>query len=362
MKSEYQYALALAHFEKASAATFRRLHARLGSYAAMWQASDEEMRECGMRKEGRSAFAQFRASFDFDFARARMEKSDCSLLLLGEESYPGLLAEIHDPPLFLFARGAVPTRDEICLAVVGTRRMTPYGTIATKRIVGDAARSLVIVSGLALGLDGCAHETTLAEGGRTVAVLASGIDDAHISPRTHYGLAQRILRAGGCLISEYPPGSRAAHYRFPIRNRIIAGLSRGTLIIEAGQRSGSLITAYCALNENRDVFAVPGPITSDVSAGPNALLKKGARPVTCADDIFEEWNMSANRAEMAAPNLSNLTRDEAAVLACVCADALHVDQIAAAARLDITMAASTLLIMELKGLVRNIGGMRFIKA
>ena len=208
-----------------------------------------------------------------------------------------------------------------------------------------------IVSGLALGIDAAGHAAPLDAGGVTIAVLAGGIDPPSVGPRTNAELAERIVARGGALISERPPGSAPCKGAFPRRNRIIAGMSRGTLVIEAAAKSGSLITAYLALEEGRDVYAVPGPITSPGSAGTNALIRRGAVPVTCADDLLVTYGLST-----ADPAKKNVSGTERAVLDSLAAGPRSVDAIVAATRLEVRAVLAALTSLTLAGLVANDGG------
>lgn len=207
-------------------------------------------------------------------------------ITISDSDYPALLKQIHQPPHLLYYLGDIKNLTN-CLAVVGSREHSEYGQQVTKRLISGLLNQskITIVSGLAKGIDSLAHWAALENGGRTVAVLGSGFN--HLYPRENYGLVQRIIQQGGCLISEYPPDTEPAKHYFPARNRIISGLCWGTLIIEAAASSGSLITGRYALEQNREVFAVPGNIYSPTSMGANNLIKLGAKPVLSVDDILE---------------------------------------------------------------------------
>lgn len=204
---------------------------------------------------------------------------------LGDEKYPSALREISDPPKQLFCRGDISLLQSYMTAIIGTRKPTGYGVLVAKQIGAVIAKDQVVVSGLAYGIDAIAHETALKHGGKTVAVLGSGVDDASVYPRVHRGLANRIVKAGGLLISEYMPGSKPLKFHFPARNRIIAGLSQQVLVVEAGVDSGTLITANLALDYNREVWAVPGSINSEMSKGTNQLILEGAKPLVDVGQI-----------------------------------------------------------------------------
>lgn len=214
---------------------------------------------------------------------------------IGEDGYPKMLAEIADPPKQLYCRGNLELLNTECIGVVGTRKLTPYGKESAQYITrGLVTAGFTIVSGLAMGIDAVAHQTTLDTGGKTVAVLGGGIDDKSIGPRINFKLATDILKNNGLIISEYPEGFSPNEKTFPQRNRIISGLSRGILVVEAAEGSGALITAKCALDQNRDVFAIPGSIFSSKSSGPNDLIKKGAKLISSAQDIIDEYGYNLN--------------------------------------------------------------------
>ena len=226
---------------------------------------------------------------------------------------PALLTEITDKPTSLYIRGSLP--DESCkyLAIVGSRKYTPYGKQACERLIkGLAGYPVVIVSGLALGIDGIAHEAALDAGLRTIAIPGSGLDDSVLYPATHKNLAQRILDADGSLLSEFEPMWKPRPESFPQRNRIMAGMSHAVLVIEATLRSGTLITSRLATEYNRDVLAVPGPIHSETSRGPHMLIKKGAALAETAEDILEVLNIDISN--KTAPTYKELSPDEQKVM------------------------------------------------
>ena len=208
---------------------------------------------------------------------------------LEDKDYPKLLKEISDPPFALYLKGKLLPQDNQALAIVGTRKITPYGRQMTEKFAGWLSRQgLTLVSGLARGVDGTAHRAALENQGRTIAIMGTGLDQ--IYPPEHKGLAEAIIRQGA-LISEYPLGTAASPMNFPLRNRIISGLSLGVLVIEGESKSGTKITARYAAEQGREVFAVPGPITSPTSSGPADLIKMGAKLVSSGGDIIEELNL-----------------------------------------------------------------------
>jgi len=272
-----------------------------------------------------------------------------------DKEYPKLLREIKDPPEVLYVRGEILPKEN-CFAVVGTRRYSSYGKQVALEIAGDLTEAgLTIVSGLAPGIDTFAHQATLERKGRTIAVLGTGIDEKSIYPKSNLKLARKIVETGGCLISEYPPGTRGTQFTFPQRNRIISGLSIGVLVVEAKEKSGALITANQAFAQKRKVFAIPGPIHSSNSRGCHLLIKKGAKLVENANDILGELNLPRREKR----EISGETPEENLVLEALKEGALDVDKIIEKTKLPAPNAASTLAILEIKGKIRNLGGNTF---
>src|SRR2546426_7393468 len=218
---------------------------------------------------------------------AKAVECGARIIALADSAYPARLKEIYDPPVVLFVRGNVEVLSSPGIAMVGTRHPTPYGLGMAERLSKDlAARGLVIISGMARGVDTASHRGAIATGGKTVAVFGTGIDVMY--PKENSRLAEQILSLGGALISEFPIGTFAAPQNFPIRNRIISGMSAGVLVVEAAEYSGTRITARCALEQNRDVYAVPGNVTNKNSWRPNTLIKQGAKLVATWEDVWEE--------------------------------------------------------------------------
>lgn len=275
-------------------------------------------------------------------------------LLRSDAAFPPLLHAIHDPPDALWIRGTadLDVLARPAVAVVGARACSTYGRAVARAIAREAAGSgLVVVSGLARGIDAEAHRGALEGGGLTVAVLGCGIDRDY--PAAHAELAQRIVRSGGLIVSEYAPGTEPAPWRFPARNRIIAGLTRSTVVIEARERSGALITADFALEEGREVGVVPGEITSALSAGTNGLLRVGATPITAFTDVLEPFGLEPVRPGAGAQR----TEHEGRVLVALAEGAASPDQIARATGLTASAVASALAGLELAGAVHEGDGL-----
>ena len=290
-------------------------------------------------------------------AIARATERGLTPVAWSDPAYPPMLSAIVDPPPMLWLRGQIAALDCTAVAIVGSRAGSPYALAVAERLAADlAARGLAIVSGLARGVDSAAHRGALAAGGTTIAVLGSGADVVY--PSEHKALAQEIVERGA-VVSELAPGTRPLPMFFPMRNRIISGLSRAVVVIEAGEKSGSLITARSALEQGRDVLAVPGNVLSGRNRGGHALLKDGAKIVETADDILEELGVAATPA--GAPNR---TRAAAAdpVLGCLTpGESTDVDAIADRSGLSIARLLPRLFELELQGLVRRAGGGRFIR-
>lgn len=302
-----------------------------------------------------------RAQLTVDVTKVKtiLDRHAIAFVWFDDEEFPELLRNIPDSPACLFVRGQPLSANDISIAVVGSRKATPYGRqMATEIVGGLAASGITAVSGLAFGIDAIAHQAALDVGGKTVAVLANGLDD--VFPTSHRALANEIVAKGGTIVSEFPPGTPALKHHFPIRNRIIAGLSRGTFVVEAAQESGSLITARLAIEAGRDVFALPGPVTSPVSAGPHGLIKMGAKLVTSANDIIEELGLVDISGESAAKAIIPDSASEAALLEHLTRDPIQLDDLIRTSGLEAATVTSTLLLMEMKGKARNLGANQFV--
>lgn len=283
---------------------------------------------------------------------------------LHDPLYPSALKEIHDPPNTLFVRGTIPPLEH-GIAIVGSRKNTLYG----KQITEDITRILVhagcpIVSGLAFGIDSIAHETTLKTGGITVAVLGSGVDDESITPRTHTRLAQEIIAHGGAVISEYPPRTPSSKFTYPKRNRIIAGLSRATIVIEAAEGSGALITAQCATDNGRDVFAVPQSITSLTSRGVNELIATGATPIVDPEELLDLLQLRSlvhSRPNEKTSSKRGTLPVEHTILALLEHQPLHLDELIAQSGIQSHALMGVITMMELQGVIRRLGGMMYAR-
>lgn len=357
------YAAVIAHFPKMTYHRYKKALTKMGTSEKMWQGELGELVESGFEPAIADEFVRWRDQTDPEKILERLRKENITVISWGDARYPRLLAEISDPPQTIFVRGDLSV---LCtsspLAVVGTRRATSYGKQITEQLVTElVSQGITIVSGLALGIDGLAHETTLRCQGRTIAVLGSGNAKKSVYPREHESLAERIASEGGALVSEYPPDFAPTQYSFPARNRIIAGLTLGTLVIEAPEESGALITARAALDYNREVCAVPHPITSLSGVGNNNLLKKGALLVTKAEDILEALHLHTTQKEVAKTTPFNCSPTEELLLSALSTEPVHIDELTKFTRLDSTTVNSTLMLLELKQQVKNVGGMKYVR-
>jgi DNA processing protein len=331
-----------------------------GDVERAWRASPDELASAGLDRRSSENLLAARAKLDLEQELARITDVGARVLTWDSLDYPRLLREIPTPPYLLYVKGTVTEEDAWAVAVVGTRRATPYGREVTRRLVAPLARSgITVVSGMARGIDAEAHWTALKSGGRTIAVLGCGIDQVY--PPEHRQLTQEII-AHGALVSDYPLGTKPEGRNFPPRNRIISGLSLGTLVIEAGMRSGALITADFAAEQGRDVFAVPGSILARGCVGTNRLIRDGAGVVLSAEDILEELNLTMVAEQAEARQVLPADETEAALLEHLSGEPTHVDELQQRMGLPIAQVTSTLALMELKGMIRQVGGMKYVVA
>ncbi len=289
-------------------------------------------------------------------------KEKMGILKKSSPEYPDALKEIHNAPKQLFVRGKLPKNCDMNFAIVGTRSASEYGkTLAFEFAKELAGMGFNIVSGLALGIDTQAHLGALAAGGKTIAVLGSPVTDEEIFPSSNRNLAKKIELSGGAIIGEHASGAKYEIWHFPERNRIISGLSRGVLVVEAPEKSGALITARLALDQNREVFAVPGPVFSKNSQGANNLIKNGAKMVTRVEDILEEFDMAQLKTKKEPVKEENLTEDEIMILNAVASEAVHIDKICKIIKLPVGRIFASLSSLEIKGVIKNAGGDKFVK-
>ncbi len=354
---EKKYWLGFSSFPGIGPLRFKLLLSYFGSAKKAWEAEEKDLLSIGLGERLTSKFCEFRKTFSFDQYLDNLSKKDIQVLTLRDKNYPHLLSQISDAPFVLYIRGILDWDLSCTIGVVGTRKVTSYGTDVTRKLVeGLVDRGMTIVSGLAYGVDAVAHETAVSLKGKTIAVLGCGVDIVH--PVSNSTLYWTIIKKNlGCIISEFPPGMIAEKGLFPARNRIISGLSLGILVTEGASDSGALITARYAAEQGREVFAVPGPITSEMSDAPTILLKQGAKMVTEVADILEELHIKSNisKSVTSVISMKNLTKEEIKILELLQNESLHFDEIVKKSQIPAAKLGSLLTMMEMKGVLKNLG-------
>lgn len=341
----------------------QRLLTQFGTPAGVLSASGGELQRVqGIGPKLAQRIAGAKEEIDVEAQIRLTRENDISILLEASEDYPPLLSEIHDPPGVLFARGQLLPIDQLAVGIVGTRHATRYGKEqATKLATSLAKAGITVVSGMARGIDTAAHRAALAAGGRTIAVLASGVLKPY--PPENAQLAAEIA-AQGCVLSEVAPTMPPISGMFPQRNRIISGMSLGVICVEAAERSGALITARHAWEQNREVFAVPGSIDSRLSQGPHQLIRDGAKLVTTINDVLEELGPLAHVAQrqdgttVRVPAEVSLNEVEQKVLQAIIPTGSLIDEVTQTSGLPVHRVLSTISVLEMRSLIRRVGGNR----
>lgn len=354
------YTIAFSRFPKIGSVRFFKLKNYFPSIKEAFEANRTELRRAGLEENIAEEFVEARKSIKPEKELEILEKENIKVCLFDNPDYPPLLKTIYDPPYLLFYRGTLKNLN-FPVAAVGTRKITKYGEMVVPKIIAELARNkITIISGLALGVDSLVHQITLKNNGITWAIIGSGLDKDHLYPASNKRLAEVIIEKGGAIISEYPTKTAGFKSNFPHRNRIIAGISLATIVIEAAENSGALITAKAALETNRDVFAVPGSILNPASIGPNNLIKMGAYPVTCGEDVLNKLNLTKAINFVENKKILPDTKEEAIILEHLKRGPVHIDTLLRATKLPLPILSSTLTMMEMKGKVRDAGGMNYI--
>ncbi len=339
-------------------ARMRSLLNAFGSAENAWNAPVDALESAGIHPRLVENISRLRSSDQVDRAWENIQKKEIQVLTWDDSDYPRRLKEIDQPPPVLYLRGQLLEADQWAVAIVGTRRITAYGRQVSEEIASQLAQNGVcVVSGLARGVDSVAHNAALKNNGRTLAVLSNGVDQ--IYPPEHHRLAEQIVQ-NGALISDYPPGTAPEASNFPPRNRIISGLSQAVIVVEAGEKSGALITAAFAADQGREVFAVPGYLFAPQSKGTNSLIHEGAHIFLGVKDILEILSLTQVDQFRSARTALPADATETRLYNLLGHEALHVDEIRMQTNLPIEQVTSTLTLMELKGLVRQVGSMRYI--
>ena len=358
MSEPRQYWVAFSLVKGIGAVRFQALLNFFGDPQIAWGAPTEALREAGLSEKVIENVVELRSAINLDQVWHQLEAQGITVLIQTDENYPRRLQELEQPPPVLYMLGELTSEDEWAVAVVGTRRVTAYGRQVAEDIAGTLARNgITVISGLARGIDSISHQAALDAGGRTIAVLGSGLD--RIYPPENRRLAEQIA-AHGALISDYPPGTPPEASNFPPRNRLISGLSLAVVIVEAGQTSGALITAAFAADQGREVFAVPGNISSPGSKGTNRLIRDGAQPLLHPEQVLEALELTMVAEQRTARVVLPADAVEAQLFEALGREPLHIDEIRSRTELPIEKVTATLALMELKGMVRQVGGMQYI--
>ena len=338
-----------------------RMHALIdhfGNLENAWKAHDSELLAAGLNQRIIEGFTAIRNKTDPEQLYEDILQKGITILTWEDADYPEKLINIDQPPPVLYVRGMIKPEDRWAVAVVGTRRVTSYGRQVTEQVSTYLARNgMTVVSGLARGVDGVAHQTALTNGGRTIAVLGSGLDQ--IYPPEHRQLAERIVE-NGAVISDYHPGTPPDASNFPPRNRIISGLSLATVVVEAGETSGALITATFAAEQGREVFAVPGPIYAPQSKGTNRLIHEGAQPLLDPVNILESLNLRKVDHYKQASLLLPVDELESKLMDILSLEPIYIDDIQSKTGYPVEKVSAALTMMELKGMVRQVSGMTYM--
>ena len=356
---DLEFLLVLHSIEGLGPARSKKLFDYFGSFEAIWKAKTAEFGQFKFPEPLIQNLKSARSTLDPDEYSSKLRKSGIKVITIFNDNYPEDLREIHGAPMIIYYKGIID--DEVlerCFGVVGTRKPTGYGRVVTEKLTKDLVQAgLTIVSGLARGVDTIAHTVTVAAGGKTLAVLGGGLSQIFLPENLK--LAEKIADGFGAVLTEFPPAYPHLAGNFPARNRIISGLSKGVLVTEAAEDSGSLITARLALEQGREVFAVPGPITSSMSEGTSVLLKEGAKLVSSAEDILEELGIKSGPAVKVAD--LNLSPQEKEILELIKDESRHVDEIARELKKKISEVSGILLKLEIMGVVKNLGAGNYIK-
>lgn len=359
MDSDLKFLLALHSVEGLGPSRLKKLFDYFGSFESIWNAKTSDLNHFKFPEKLTENLKIARKNLDPEQYFLKLQKNGIKIITIFDENYPVLLKQIYGAPLVIYYKGEIT--DEIlseCFGVVGTRKPTGYGRVVTEKLTRELAEAgLTIISGLARGVDTIAHKATIDSGGKTLAVLGGGL--FQIFPSENIRLAEEIISGYGAILTEFPPAYPHLAGNFPARNRIISGLSKGVLVTEAAEDSGSLITARLALEQGREVFAVPGPITSSMSEGTALLLKEGARLVSSAQDILDELGVKPkSKIDL---NSVNLTSEEAEVLELIKDQSKHVDEIAGTLKKPVAEVSGVLLKFEIIGIVKNLGAGNYVK-
>lgn len=361
---EAVYFNAFNKIEGIGAKTIKKLKNHFGNLGNAWPASRNELILAGLGEKLVDVFLGEKLKINPKGEYAKLEKFGIKIITYADSAYPKLLLESADAPSILYQKGEFDLNSSPTLAMVGSRKFSEYGKQVAEKMAGELAQAgITVVSGLALGIDAISHRAALEKQGHTVAVLGGGLDDESIQPSYNFKLSKEIIESGqGCLLSEYPIFTTPQKFTFPARNRIMAGMSLGVLVVEAAEDSGSLITANCALENNREVFAIPGPIFSPTSLGTHNLIKKGAKLVSSVSDILEELDLASAPQKYFQEELAIDNPLEKTLMKILGFEPTSIDRLVKLSKLKTADVLATLALMEIKGWVRNIGSQNYIRS
>ncbi len=361
LDEKIKYIVALASNPSIGAKTLFKLEKYFGCLSQLWKPdSAKRLQLINLPEKIKNQVKLVIKNVDPEKELEKLHELNITPIVYNDSKYPKLLTEIPDPPAIIYIKGDADIADTLAIAVVGARKYSYYGKKVVEDIVSQLAQQgLTIVSGLALGIDALAHRSAIVASGKTIGVLGCGID--MIYPTSNEALAKDMLSKGGTIMSEYPPGTPPYRSNFPLRNRIIAGLSMGVLVIEAAEKSGTLLTAKAALDYNRQLFAVPNNIYAPTSIGANNLIKYGAKLVNCANDITGELNIPVKVQESHSRKYFPQSKEEAIICQVLLKDEpTNIDKLAKITKLDIATINAKLTFLEIKGIVRNLGASNYI--
>src|SRR5512143_2366433 len=356
--SDKRYWIAFNLIKGIGAVRMQALIQHFGDLEDAWNAAPADLAQARLGSKLIERIVQARAGVDLDKLLAKIEAQGIKILTWEDETYPQRLKEIDQPPPVLYLRGEYLPDDLFAVAIVGTRRVTPYGRQITEELAAYlASNGITVISGLARGVDAIAHQVALKSGGRTIGVLGSGVDK--IYPPEHRQLADRMMEQGA-IVSDYAPGTPPDASNFPPRNRIISALSLAVVVVEAGETSGALITAEFAAEQGREIFVVPGSILAPQSKGTNKLIQNGALPLLSVDDLMQALDITRVGEQKAARKIMPADAIEAKLLTVLTNEPMQIDEIRNQTELPIEKVSATLALMELKGMVRQVGGMNYV--
>ncbi len=362
--TEDQDWILLSTFAKFGPKRLTKLFNHFGSAKKIKEADIKEFEYIGIKKDIAQEFKNFARKINLEKILNTLEKENINFIKITDNAYPELLKHIYDPPFLLYYKGRLNLDQKIPLAIIGSRKHSYYGKQIADSIVPILAENhIAIISGMALGIDALAHKNALTKQGKTLAITGSGLDKDNIYPPQNRSLLDKIINSGGAIISEFPPGTPPLRQNFPLRNRIISGMSLGVFIIEAGTKSGTLITCKQALDQGREIFAPPGNIYSFTSKGTNNIIKQGAHVVTSPEDILNFFNIDLNENK----TLNNKKKEEdyspeeCKILSFLSTEPIHLNQLIKLTELDTSTVNSTLTVLEIRGVIKHIGNKKYIK-